>query len=55
MWFALAARSGDAGSARRLEEIKAQLDPPEIEAAEQQARGLARERRAEAAPVQASR
>jgi localization factor PodJL len=35
-WFALAARAGDAGAARRLEEIKSQLDLPEQEAAERQ-------------------
>jgi localization factor PodJL len=34
-WFGLAARTGDAGAARRLEEIKARLDLPEREAAEQ--------------------
>jgi localization factor PodJL len=34
-WFGLAARAGDAGAARRLEEIKAQLELPEREAAEQ--------------------
>lgn len=34
-WFALAARSGDPVSARRLEQIKAQLEPAELEAAEQ--------------------
>jgi localization factor PodJL len=34
-WFALAARSGDAGAGRKLEEMKAQLDMPEREAAEQ--------------------
>ena len=34
-WFALAARGGDSGAARKLEEIKAQLDPSEREAGEQ--------------------
>jgi localization factor PodJL len=34
-WFALAARAGDSGAARKLEEIKAQLDPTEREAGEQ--------------------
>ena len=34
-WFGLASRTGDAGAARRLEEIKARLDLPEREAAEQ--------------------
>ena len=34
-WFALAARSGDPVSARRLEQIKARMEPAEIEAAEQ--------------------
>jgi localization factor PodJL len=33
-WFALAARAGDPVSARRLEQIKARLEPAEIEAAE---------------------
>ena len=42
MWFALAARSGDAGALRRLEEIKAQLDPLEIGGGGAQAGGLAR-------------
>jgi hypothetical protein len=54
MWFALAARSGDAGSLRRLEEIKAQLDPLEIEAAERKLVAW-RPESAEAPPVQASR
>jgi localization factor PodJL len=35
MWFALAARSGDPESARRLEQIKARMEPGEIGAAEQ--------------------
>jgi localization factor PodJL len=34
-WFALAARAGDSGGARKLEEIKAQLEPSEREAGEQ--------------------
>ena len=34
-WFALAARSGDPESARRLEQIKARMEPGEIGAAEQ--------------------
>ena len=34
-WFALAARSGDPASARRLEQVKARLEPAELEAAEQ--------------------
>jgi localization factor PodJL len=34
-WFALAARAGDSGAARKLEEIKAQLEPSEREAGEQ--------------------
>ena len=34
-WFALAARSGDPESARRLEQIKARMEPAEIGAAEQ--------------------
>ena len=34
-WFALAARSGDTGAARKLEEMKGQLELPEREAAEQ--------------------
>ena len=33
-WFALAARAGDSGAARRLEEIKGQLELSEQEAAE---------------------
>jgi localization factor PodJL len=33
-WFGLAARAGDAGAARQLEKIKAQLDLPEQEVAE---------------------
>jgi localization factor PodJL len=35
LWFALAARSGDPVSTRRLEQIKARMEPAEIEAAEQ--------------------
>jgi localization factor PodJL len=34
-WFALAARSGDPVSTRRLEQIKARLEPAELETAEQ--------------------
>jgi localization factor PodJL len=34
-WFALAARAGDSGAARKLEEIKAQIEPSEREAGEQ--------------------
>jgi localization factor PodJL len=34
-WFALAARSGDPASARRLDQIKARMEPAEIAAAEQ--------------------
>lgn len=34
-WFGLAARAGDAGAARRLEELKPQLDVTERDAAEQ--------------------
>ena len=34
-WFALAARSGDPLAARRLEQVRAQLQPGELEAAEQ--------------------
>ena len=33
-WFALAARGGDQVAARRLEQVKAQLEPAELEAAE---------------------
>ena len=34
-WFALAARSGDPAAARRLEQVKARLEPSELRAAEQ--------------------
>ena len=34
-WFALAARSGDPVAARRLEQVKARMEPIEIDAAEQ--------------------
>jgi len=34
-WFGLAARSGDAGAARKLEDVRAQLETLEREAAEQ--------------------
>ena len=33
-WFTLAARSGDPVAARRLEQVKARMEPAEIEAAE---------------------
>jgi localization factor PodJL len=35
IWFALAAKSGDAAAARRLEQVAAQLQPAELAAAEQ--------------------
>ena len=34
-WFALAARSGDPVAARRLEQVRARMEPAELEAAEQ--------------------
>ena len=34
-WFALAARSGDAVAARRLEQVRTRLTPAELEAAEE--------------------
>lgn len=47
-WFGLAARAGDAGAARRLEELKAQLEVTERDAAEQK---LASWRAANAEPA----
>jgi len=45
-WFALAARSGDPVAARRLEQVRARMEPVEIDAAEQRLAAFVMEERA---------
>ena len=59
-WFALAARSGDPVAARRLEQVKARMEPAERRRRRAEARGLATDRQpsqspARSAPARAAR